>query len=120
MPAISTLGQQVVAERLAQPNLHDLSGRGVRQFVENHDVVGQHPARKPLGEKCEQVIASRPAVGPRRHDQQRPLGPARVRDGDYCGFRDIGMGNRGIFEVDRADPLAAGLMTSLRRSMICM
>src|SRR5260370_1561224 len=105
---ISTLGQQVVAEHLAQPDLHNLSGRGVRQFVEDYDVVWQHPARKALGEKCEQVIALRPAVSPRRHDQQRSLGPARMRDSDYCGFGDVAMGNGGVFEIDRADPLAAG------------
>ena len=49
MAGISTIGQSVVAEHLAQPDLYNLSGRGVRQFVENHDIVGQHSARKPLG-----------------------------------------------------------------------
>src|SRR5438270_9271633 len=61
-PVISTLGQRVVAEHLAQADLHDLSGRGVRQFLEDHDVVGQHPARKVLGEKCEEVITLRPTI----------------------------------------------------------
>ena len=39
----------------------------------------------------DQVIALRPAVGSRRYDQQRTLGPARVRHSNYCGFRDIGI-----------------------------
>src|SRR5438067_4000474 len=105
---ISTLGQGVVTEHLAQADLHNLSGRGVRQFIEHHYVVGQHPARKALGEKFEQVIALRPTIGSRRHDQQRPLGPALMRDSDHCGFRYIGMRDGGVFEVDRADPFATG------------
>src|SRR5205814_6471819 len=59
VPVISTLGQRVVAEHLAQADFHNLSGCRVRQLIEDHDVIRQHPARKPLGEKCEQVVALR-------------------------------------------------------------
>src|SRR5260370_4348398 len=37
--------------QLAQAGFHDLAGRGMRQLVEDDDVVGQHPARKALAEK---------------------------------------------------------------------
>src|SRR5947209_18756958 len=49
MPVISTLGQRVITEHLAQADLHNLSGRGVRQFSDHHYVVGQRPARTGLG-----------------------------------------------------------------------
>src|SRR2546423_12065204 len=48
VPPISTLGQRVVAEHLAQADFHNLSGRRVRQLVENHDIVRQHPVRQAL------------------------------------------------------------------------
>ena len=49
----------------------------------------------------------RPGFG---HDgHQRALGPLRVGDGDDGRLEDVGMGHDGVLELDRGDPLAAGL-----------
>ena len=43
-----------------------------------------------------------------------------MRQADHRGLGDIGMAHRRVFELDRADPLAPDLITSLLRSTICM
>src|SRR3954462_3863479 len=42
--------------QFAQPGLHDLPRRGVRQFLDDQHVVGQHPARELLGKKGDQRV----------------------------------------------------------------
>src|SRR6267142_3062683 len=88
---ISTIGQPVVAKHLAQAGLHQLPCRGVGKLVDDHHVVRQHPARKLLAEEPDQFATVRPPAWPRRHDQQRPLAPARMGYRDHCGLGDIVM-----------------------------
>src|SRR5437773_5116750 len=72
---ISTIGQSMVAIHLAETSLHQLAGRGVGQFRNDHHVLRQHPARKLLTEKADQSVTVRVPARPRRHDQQWPLAP---------------------------------------------
>src|SRR5215467_6319492 len=67
---ISTLGQLVVEEHLAQARLHDFAGRGVGQLVEHNNVFGDHPMRKTRCQKRDQIVALWRALRARRHDQQ--------------------------------------------------
>src|SRR5215472_9449209 len=54
--AISTIGQRVFREHLAQPGLHDLAGRGVRQLVHDHDVFRKHPAGEMAGKMRNELV----------------------------------------------------------------
>ena len=43
------------------------------------------------------------------HQQQRPLLPLRMRDGDDGRLEHVGMRDHQILDLDRGDPFAAGL-----------
>ena len=44
------------------------------------------------------------------HDAgQWPFAPLGVGDGDHGRFGHVGVGHQGVFQIDRTDPLAAGL-----------
>src|SRR6267142_2187629 len=111
---VSARTKLVILHLLAQRELGELAGRGVRQLLHEHDVVG-HP---PLGDlalvELEQLVARH--LLPRllhRHDD-RPLVPFRMLDADYRGLGDRRMRDGDVLEVDRADPLAARLDHVLR------
>src|SRR6185312_12943981 len=55
------------------------------------------------------VALAHAAAGRAHNKQQRPLVPFRVRDPDCSGFGNAWAANRGILELDRADPLPARL-----------
>src|SRR5437879_377470 len=51
---------------LAQLGFHHLAGGGVRQLVDDDDLVGQHPAREALAEERDQRLLLRPSALPPR------------------------------------------------------
>lgn len=57
MPVVSGVRQLVVCEALAQLELADLAGCGVRQLVHEDDLVGQPPFGHLAGQKRAQLIA---------------------------------------------------------------
>src|SRR6266850_1720320 len=111
---VSARTKLVILHLLAQRELGELAGRGVRQLLHEHDVVG-HP---PLGDlalvELQELVARH--LLPRllhRHDD-RPLVPFRMLDADHRGLGDRRMRDGDVLEVDRADPLAARLDHVLR------
>jgi len=104
----------VVAESLAERALVDFTGRRHRHLGNEHDVVRQPPARDVRPQVREHRLAVDRAVGPSRHDEQRPLLPLRMERGHHRGLHHVGMAARRVLERDRADPLAAGLDEVLR------
>src|SRR6185436_35039 len=112
--AVSLLIKTVVLELLPQRELGELAGRGVRQLGHEDDVVG-HP---PLGDlafvEAQQLVLRYvlPRLLHRHHD--RALVPLRMAHADHRRLRDRRMRHRDVLEVDRADPLAAGLDHVLR------
>src|SRR3954454_1315238 len=105
----SRVREPVGLKLLAQRCLEDFSGRGMRNAVDEHDVVG-HP---PLGDlaihELQDVLPRGALALLELHDQQRTLVPFRMIDPDDGRFRDSGMPHRQIFQVDRRNPLTAGL-----------
>ena len=65
-------------------------------------------------EEIEERLLGRRSAVARLDDQQRALLPNRVRDRDDGGFEDVGVGHRKVLDLDRGDPLAAGLDHVLR------
>jgi hypothetical protein len=69
-------------ELVAQRGLQDLSGCGVRNGIDERDVV-RHP---PFGDLAvhvfQDVLARRALVLLELHDQERPLVPFRMMDAD--------------------------------------
>src|ERR1700722_9701237 len=100
--------ETVRLELVAQRGLEDLAGRGVWNALDEGDVV-RHP---PFGDlaihEFQDVLARGGLAGLELDDQQRTLVPFGMMDADHGGFRDRGMSDREIFQVDRRDPFAAG------------
>src|SRR5687767_1446204 len=106
---VSLLIKTVVLELLPQGELGQLAGRGMRQLGNEDHVVG-HP---PLGDlalvEAQQLVLRHflPGLLHRHHD--RALVPFRVAHADHRGLGDRRVLDGDVFQVDRADPLAAGL-----------
>ena len=66
-----------------------------------------------LAKRCCQQRGDAAGVGraalAHHHDQHRALAPFRMRHADGGGLGDVGVGDGGVLELDRADPFAAGL-----------
>src|SRR4051812_34525019 len=112
--AVSTRTKLVVFHLLPQRQLRELAGRRVRQLLYEYDVVG-HP---PLGDlafvEAQQIVLAHFLSGLLHRDNDRPLVPLRMLDADHRRLGDRRMRNRDVLEVDRANPLAAGLDHVLR------
>src|SRR4029078_3977889 len=110
----SLLIKAVVLELLAQRELGELARGGVRQLRHEQDIV-RHP---PLGDlalvEAQQLFARNLLPGLLHHHHDRPLVPLRVLDADHRRLRDRRVRDRDVLQVDRADPLAAGLDHVLR------
>src|SRR6185503_13234650 len=111
---VSLLIKTVILELLPQGQLRELAGRGMRQLVHEHDVVGHPPLRNLAFVEAQQLVLRDllPQLLHRHHD--RALVPLRVAHADHRGLGDRGVRHRDVLEVDRADPLAAGLDHVLR------
>src|SRR5579863_8201655 len=100
--------QHVIFELRAQRDFLDFARRGVRDFADEHDVVGHPPFGDLAVEEGEQVFLRRALAFLEHDDEQRPLVPFRMVHADYGGFGDFGMTDREVFQFDRGNPFAAG------------
>ena len=105
----AAFGKAVRLELVAQRGLQDLAGRGVRNAVDEGDVVGHPPFGDLAVHEFQDVLAACLLALLELHDQQRPLVPFRMMDADHGGFRHRGMADREVFQIDRRNPFAAGL-----------
>src|SRR5712692_5741857 len=111
---VSARTKLVVFHLLAQRELGELAGGGVRQLGDEDDVVGRPPFRDlPLVE-LEQLIPGDflPGFLHRHHD--RSLVPFGMLHADDRRLGDRRVRDRDILEVDRADPFPARLDHVLR------
>src|SRR3954468_11193420 len=87
-PAVSARTKLVVLHLLAQRQLGELAGGGMRQLGDEHHVVG-HP---PLGDlafvELEQLVPEHVLAGLLHRDDDRPLVPLRVLHADDRGLGD--------------------------------
>src|SRR6185436_13991013 len=106
---VSLLIKTVILELLPQGELGELAGRGMRQLVHEHDVV-RHPPLRDLAFVEAQELVLRDLLSRllRRH-HDRALVPLGVVHADHRRLGDRRVRDRDVLEVDRADPLAAGL-----------
>ena len=81
----------------------------MRKLIDKYDIVGQPPLGDLAVEPGEDFLfAGVLALGP-DHDQERPLRPFRMCDTYHRGFGHRWMADSRVFDLDRADPFAAGL-----------
>ncbi len=111
--------EAVALELFAQRGFQDLAGRGVGMPSTKATSSASTIWRSSIHE-FQDVFAARFLVLLELDDQQRTLVPLRMIDADHGGFGDRGMADGEVFQVDRRNPLAADLMTSLERSVIRM
>src|SRR4051812_13040810 len=111
---VSARTKLVVFHLLAERELGQLAGGGMRQLLHEHHVF-RHP---PLGDlalvELEEVVARDLLPGLLHRDNNRPLVPLRMLDANHRGFLDRRMRHRDVLEVDRADPFTARLDDVLR------
>src|SRR3546814_2517249 len=93
--------QAIVLEPLTQRGLEQLAGRGMRQFVDEDDLVGQPPFGDARGEMVADLRARHLAAPSANDDQQRPFVPFGMRDADRRGLGDAGAPDRDVFKLDR-------------------
>src|SRR5688500_9926832 len=108
-PAVSLLIKAEILELLAQRELGELAGGGVRQLLHEHHVVG-HP---PLGDLAlvepEQLVLRHLLTGALHRHHDRALVPFRVLHADHRGLGDRRVLDGDVLQVDGADPFAARL-----------
>src|SRR2546423_12910452 len=107
-------GQFVIPEVLPQLGLEELPRGGVRQLLDEDDVVGHPPLRHLSRVEREQVPARDARARLPDRDDERPLVPFRVAHADDRGLRDRRMRHGDVLQIDRADPFAARLDHVLR------
>src|SRR6185437_13003497 len=105
----STAHREMTMESHTQLCLEQLAGRGMRQPVDEDDVVGNLPLRQLFGQELEErgFRGLRPLAG--MDDQKWALLPDRMLDCDDRGLEHVGMRHGEVLDVDRGNPLAAGL-----------
>src|SRR5439155_4055122 len=99
---VSARTKLVVFHLLAQRELGELAGRGVRQLLHEHDVLG----RPPLGDlalvELEELVARHFLPGLLHRHDDRPLVPFRVLHADHRRPGDRRFRHRDVLEVARA------------------
>src|SRR5688572_29508425 len=113
-PSVSLLIKTVVLELLPQRELRELAGRGMRQLVYEHHVVGHPPACDLALVEAQQLVPGNilPRLLDRDHD--RALVPLRMAHADHRRLGDRRVRDGNVLEIDRADPFAARLDHVLR------
>src|SRR6266511_5261863 len=101
-------------ELLAQRGLAELADRRLRDLRHELDAIGQPPLRELRRDELAQLLRRGARAFPQHYRGQRPLRPLLVRDRDHRGLRDGWVRHQRILELDRGDPLAAGLDHVLR------
>src|ERR1700676_4943566 len=90
----------VALELVAQRGFQDLAGRGVGNAFDEGDVVGHPPFGDLAIHEFQDVLAARLLAGFELDDQQRTLVPFGMVDADHGRFRDRGVADREVFQVD--------------------
>src|SRR5438067_1426266 len=112
--AVSARTNRIVFHLLAQRQLRELAGGGVRQLLHEDHVLG-HP---PLGDlafvEAQELVLGDFLPGLLHRHDDRPLVPLRMLDADHRRLGDRRMRYRDVLEIDRADPFAARLDHVLR------
>src|SRR6202044_1348239 len=82
---------EMSVESLAQFRLEQLARRGVRESVDENDIVRNLPLRQFFRQELEERRFGRLASLAGMHDQQRPLLPDRVFDRDDRNLEHVRM-----------------------------
>src|SRR5262245_9546598 len=104
----------IVAELLAQHLLVELADAGPGQRRHEHDLVRHRVprdhalARVVLQARLDLAVADRRALLA-DHDRERAFGPLRIRNADDGGFAHSRVLEDEVLDIERGDPLAAGL-----------
>src|SRR5882757_10204199 len=85
-------------ELVAQRGLEDLAGRGVRNAVDEGDVVGHPPFGDLAIHVFQDVLTGGLMARLELHDQERPFIPFGMVDADHGGFGDRGMADREVLQ----------------------
>src|SRR5690606_11415209 len=101
--------QLIVLELLAQRRLLDLAGRGMRDFIDEGDVVRQPPLGDLALYEGKQLLARGLLAVLRHNDEQGALVPFGMAHTDDGRLGDIRVADGQVFQIDGGDPLAAGL-----------
>ena len=101
-------GELVVLELLAEGEFVEFSGGGVGEVFDDDDFVGDPPFGDLAGVEGEEAGGIDGAAGFGGDDEEGAFVPFGVFGGDDGGFGDVGVGDGDVFELDGADPLAAG------------
>src|SRR5262245_20450575 len=88
--------QLIVLELMPQHELLDFAGRGVRNLVDEYDVVRHPPLRNLILHEGKDIILGGVLAFLENYDKQRPLGPFRMRYADHGGFRHLGVSDREV------------------------
>jgi len=95
-PSRRRVRETVGLELVAQRGLQDLAGRGVRNAVDEGDVVGHPPFCNLAVHVFKDVFTRRVRALLELNDQQRTLVPFRMVDADHGGFRHGRVADREI------------------------
>ena len=96
-------------ELVAQRGLFEFSGGRAGDRRDELEAVRQLPFGEVAREVLTQLGRRSLGVGVQTYDRQRAFTPTVVGYGDDSGLRDGGMRHQVVLQVDRGDPLAAGL-----------
>src|SRR5438874_3527916 len=107
---VSARTKLVILHSLAQRELGELAGRGMRQLRHEHHVVGQPPLRDLAFIELEQLLAGNLLARLLHRHHDRALVPLRMLDADHRGLGDRRMRDGDVLEVVRADPFVARLV----------
>src|SRR5712692_549266 len=98
-----------VGELFAEGDFFEFADGGARDGVEEDEGVGELPLGEGLREESAQLFRGSANTILQNDSGKGALLPLRMRDADHAGFLDGGVTHQCVFEIDGADPFAAGL-----------
>jgi len=94
-------GQNEILEPLPQHGLENFAGGGVRNLVDENDLIGHPPARDlPLHEP-QDLVPGRCLILLEHDDEERPFVPFGMLYADDGCLRHLGVTDGEVLEVDR-------------------
>src|SRR5271156_4072669 len=97
-----------IRELFAQFRLKEFTDRRARNLRSEHKWIRQLPLREIRGQKFTQLFRLQRNSFSCDHHSQRPLLPFRARHADDRSFTHARVAHQSIFEIDGANPFAAG------------
>src|SRR5262249_4951007 len=76
-------------------------------LVDENNVVGHPPVGNLPAHELQNLSPGGRLTLPENDEEQRPFAPFRVLHADHRRFRDLGMADGEVLEIDRGNPLAA-------------